>query len=52
MRLFAAAATRRLGELKGGEGRTLIEQADRVMTAEGVRRPDRLAAMFAPGVRP
>jgi tRNA A-37 threonylcarbamoyl transferase component Bud32/tetratricopeptide (TPR) repeat protein len=50
MRLFAAAATRRLGELRGGdERRTLLERADRVMASEGVRRPDRMTAMFAPG---
>ena len=48
--MFAVAATRRLGELRGGDqGRTLIEEADAAMRAEGVVRPDRIAAMLAPG---
>jgi serine/threonine protein kinase len=50
MRLWAAAARRRLGQLQGGdEGHSLIEHANRWMTDQGVRRPDRIAAMYAPG---
>ena len=50
MRLYAAAARRRLGELRGGEeGRELVEQADELMRSEEVVRPDRMAAMLAPG---
>jgi hypothetical protein len=50
MRCYAAAARRRLGELRGGEeGRTLVEQADELLRSEDVVRPDRFAAMLAPG---
>ncbi len=51
MRLFAAAARRRLGELQGGEeGRALIEKADEWMKGQQVVRPDRMAALLVPGV--
>jgi hypothetical protein len=50
MGLFAAAARRRLGLLRGGdEGRTLIERADTWMRAQSVRNPPRMAACLAPG---
>jgi serine/threonine protein kinase len=50
MRLYAAAARRRSGELLGGdEGRARIAAADRWMTDQGVRRPTRITAMYAPG---
>ncbi len=50
MRMYAAAARRQRGRLLGGdEGRELIRLADDFMTAEGVREPDRIAHMLAPG---
>src|SRR5262249_9812765 len=52
MALCAAVADRRLGEALGGpDGRPLVERADGWMAAQGVRRPDRLANLFAPGFR-
>jgi hypothetical protein len=49
MSLIASAARWRLGELVGGdEGRTLIDQVGAALTAEGIVRPDRVVAMFAP----
>ncbi len=49
MRLYAAAARRRLGELVGGdEGRALIGQADAWLAAQGVRDAGRMAAMLTP----
>ncbi|MDI1446330.1 serine/threonine-protein kinase [Polyangium sp. 6x1] len=51
MALHAACARRRKGELSGGEsGRALVAVADTVMEQRGVRRPDRWAAIFAPGL--
>jgi hypothetical protein len=48
--LFAAAARRRLGQLIGGDqGKALITEADRWMTAQGIRKPHRMAAVYAPG---
>jgi hypothetical protein len=50
MDLFAAAARRQLGRLRGGdEGRALVEQADAWMRAQEVRNPARMAACMAPG---
>jgi hypothetical protein len=50
MALYAAAARRRLGELLGGdEGAALIAIATAWMRAEGIVRPERMAAMLAPG---
>jgi hypothetical protein len=52
MRMYAAAARRRLGQLIGGDrGRDLIKQADAWMTGQQVRNPARMAAIFAPGFR-
>jgi serine/threonine protein kinase/tetratricopeptide (TPR) repeat protein len=50
MTIHAAAIRRQLGVLIGGdEGRALTAQADHAMTSQGVRVPERLAAMLAPG---
>jgi hypothetical protein len=50
LRLHAAAARRRLGEQVGGsDGHRLVEQADAWMRGQGVRRPDRMTALLAPG---
>ncbi len=50
MKLHAAAARRRLGTLLGGEeGRTLASASDAWMASEGVKNPERLVAMIAPG---
>jgi hypothetical protein len=48
--LHSAAARRRLGEHLGEvEGRRLVEQADAWMKGQNIRRPDRMAALLAPG---
>ena len=50
MALHAAVTRRRLGELLGGEeGRGLLAESDAYMAAHGVVRPQRLAAVLAPG---
>jgi hypothetical protein len=50
MRLYAAAARRRLGQLLGGdEGRGMIVQADVWMTGQGIKNPARMTAMLVPG---
>jgi serine/threonine protein kinase/tetratricopeptide (TPR) repeat protein len=50
MRLYAAAARRRLGHMVGGdEGRELIAKADKFMRSQGVRKPGRITAMYIPG---
>jgi hypothetical protein len=52
MAMMAAAARRRLGELKAGaSGQALVEESEAAMKAEGVRDPARLTAMFANGFR-
>ncbi len=50
MRLCAAAARRRRGQLLGGEeGRALIGSADAFFASQQVKEPARLAAVYAPG---
>jgi serine/threonine protein kinase len=50
MALHAAAARRRRGALMGGDaGRVLVSAADAVMTAQGIRNPERMTAVLAPG---
>jgi len=50
MRLYAAAARRRLGEKVGGErGQQLIAESDAWMTEQKIKRPDALTRMLAPG---
>jgi eukaryotic-like serine/threonine-protein kinase len=50
MRLYAAAARRRLGEKLGGErGQQLITEADAWMTAQKIKNPEALVKMLAPG---
>ena len=50
MRLFAAVARRRLGELVGGiEGQSQVAAADAWMACQGIRKPGRIAAMYMPG---
>jgi serine/threonine protein kinase len=50
LRLHAAAARRRLGDLVGGsEGRRLVEQADAWMKGQNIRRPGRMTALLVPG---
>jgi serine/threonine protein kinase len=48
MRLYANAARRRQGELLGD--RELVSRADSWMTEQGIRRPERIAAMLVPGL--
>jgi len=53
MRLCAAAARWRLGELLGGdEGDELIGQAGQWMSGEGVANTERLLAVVVPGFGP
>jgi hypothetical protein len=48
--LYAAATRRRLGQLVGGDqGKALVAEADRWMTAQGIRNPERMTAVYAPG---
>jgi tetratricopeptide (TPR) repeat protein len=52
LRIYAAAARRRLGRLIGGDrGRELVAAADAWMTGQQVRNPARMTAMFTPGFR-
>ncbi|MBK9035612.1 MAG: AAA family ATPase [Myxococcales bacterium] len=52
MALYAAAARRRAGQLRGGdEGAALVAQAEAWMTAQGVKHPARMSALLAPGFR-
>jgi eukaryotic-like serine/threonine-protein kinase len=49
MRLYAAVARMRFGELIGGdEGRAHVEAARIWMTSQSIVRPERIAAMLAP----
>jgi hypothetical protein len=49
MVMHASVARWRLGELLGGdEGRALVNQTHVALSAEGIVRPDRVVAMFAP----
>jgi hypothetical protein len=49
MRLYAAAARRRLGQWLGGdEGQTLVKSADDWMAEQQVLRPERMTALLVP----
>ena len=51
MKLYAAAARHRRGELVGGDaGRALTDEADALMLRQEIRNPARMTAMLAPGV--
>ena len=49
MPLHAMMARRRRGELLGDAGIAIVHEADAWCAARGIRRPDRFAAMLAPG---
>ncbi|HVE86846.1 MAG TPA: hypothetical protein VND93_28520, partial [Myxococcales bacterium] len=50
MRLYAACASRRKGELLGGdEGRAMVGSADAALRDQGIQDVDRWTAMYAPG---
>jgi hypothetical protein len=50
MALHAAAARRRHGEIVGGDaGRDLVRSADVWMDGQGIKAPERMTAMLAPG---
>jgi hypothetical protein len=50
MRLYAAAAQRRLGETIGGDrGRQLVAQSELWMTKQQIRNPVRMMNLLAPG---
>jgi serine/threonine protein kinase/tetratricopeptide (TPR) repeat protein len=49
MRLYAAAARRRRGELLCKDGRGLVEAANAWMTAQAIQNPDRITALLSPG---
>ena len=52
MALHAHVANRRLGELLGGdEGRALVEASEAWMRDQGIKNPERWAAMLAPAAR-
>lgn len=51
MKLYAAAAKRRLGEITGGEeGQRLIAEADSWMLAQKIKAPTKITQMLAPGL--
>ena len=51
MKLHAAPARYQLGKLLGGsEGNEQVASATRVMLAEGIRRPERFADWYVPGL--
>jgi hypothetical protein len=51
MRLYAAAARRRMGERLGDErGRELIAEADAWMAEQNVKNPEAMTRMLAPGL--
>ena len=50
MPLYAAAARRRLGELRGDA--QAIADADAVLAVQKIKRPDRVCDVLAPGFRP
>jgi hypothetical protein len=50
MALYVAAAQRRRGQLMGGDGgRSLVNTANAWMTAQGIKNPERMTTMLAPG---
>jgi len=50
MRLYAAAARARLGALRGGSaGADAVQLAESAMAVQGIRRPEAMVALFAPG---
>jgi hypothetical protein len=50
MMLYAAVAGYRRGRIIGGDaGQVLVLSAVQTMTAEGIVRPERVAALMAPG---
>ncbi len=50
MRLYVAAARRRLGMLIGGsEGKTMVDAADAWMATQDVRNPPAMVRLLAPG---
>ena len=52
MKLFAVAARRRAGELRGGvEGEEAIRASDELMRTQGIANPARMADLLAPRAR-
>ncbi len=49
MRLYAAAARRRLGQLRGSRGKDLMRQADEWIASQSIKRTDLMANVLAPG---
>jgi serine/threonine protein kinase/tetratricopeptide (TPR) repeat protein len=49
MRLYAAAARRRLGEIKAENGIALVAEADAWMGNQGIVKPELMTRMLAPG---
>jgi len=52
MKLYAAVAKRRLGEMIGGaEGQRLKDESDRWMQEQKIKAPTRITRMLAPGIK-
>ena len=49
MPIHAAIARRRLGQLPESRRNDEVAEADRELRRHGIRRPERMAAVFAPG---
>ena len=49
MPIHAAVARRRLGQLPESRRNDEVDHADRELRRHGIRRPERMAAVFAPG---
>jgi hypothetical protein len=53
MKLYAAVAKRRLGEITDGvEGKRLVDEADRWMHEQKIKAPSQITMMLAPGIEP
>src|SRR5687768_2243964 len=52
MKLYAAVARRRLGEITDGvEGKRLMDEADRWMQEQKIKAPSKITRMLAPGIK-
>jgi hypothetical protein len=49
MKMYAAGARRRLGQLQGVNGRRLVQEAEEWMATQAIRSPPSMTRMIAPG---